>query len=300
MEAVLDIVAGTGVILFLLAVACIERIWGRLLTVATVAAIAYAVHPVAVRQSLPAFIGGLDGVDLQTLAAVLTLDGILGCAGATLLLGARGASAPKHFAGSAFRPIPPAPGPCASELTAFRSTAQSPGPAGNRHRSRSSVAGCVNGTAQSPGPAGSLHGPSGTRYGLPLHRLRRLAAHHVGIPPVPALFYLEMKAFDASQWSFSTTALALCLAVVVAGLAGSEAIRRLLPDRDLRAELRLLVHVAQVMLAAGLTAFALQGAVDRTAAALEAGPHAVVAGTAVLGIGIGYWSHRRRQRRVAE
>ena len=117
---------------------------------------------------------------------------------------------------------------------------------------------------------------------------------------MPALFYLEMKAFDASQWSFSTTALALCLAIVVAGLAGSEAIRRLLPDRDLRAELRLLVHVAQVMLAAGLTAFALQGAVDRTAAALEAGPHAVVAGTVALGIGIGYWSHRRRLRRVAE
>ncbi len=238
MEAVLDIVAGTGVILFLLAVAFIERAWGRLLTVAMVAAIAYAVHPLAVRQSLPAFIGGLDGVDLQTLAAVLTLDGVLGCAGATLLLGARA--------------------------------------------------------------AGYLHGPSGTRHGLVLHRLRRLAAHHVGVIPVPALFYLEMKAFDASQWSFSTTALALCLAIVVAGLAGSEAIRRLLPDRDLRAELRLLVHAAQVMLAAGLTAFALQGAVDRTAAALEAGPHAVVAGTVALGIGIGYWSHRRRLRRVAE
>ena len=276
MEAVLDIVAGTGVILFLLAVAFIERAWGRLLTVATVAAIAYAVHPIAVRQSLPAFIGGLDGVDLQTLAAVLTLDGVLGCAGATLLLGARGASAPKRLAGSAFRPIPPAPGPCASELTALRST------------------------AQSPGPAGYPHGLSETRHGLPLHRLRRLAAHHVGVLPVPALFYVEMKAFDASQWPFSTTALALCLAIIVAGLAGSEAIRRLLPDRDLRAELRLLVHAAQVMLAAGLTAFALQGAVDRTATALEAGPHAVVAGTVALGIGIGYWSHRRRQRRVAE
>lgn len=259
MEAVLDIVAGTGIILFLLAVAFIERARGRLLTVATVAAIAYAVHPVAVRQSLPAFIGALDGVDLQTLAAVLTLDGVLGCAGATLLLGARAA-----------------PGPCASELTALRST------------------------AQSSSPAGYLHGLSRTRLGLPLHCLRRLAAHHVGVIPVPALFYLEMKAFDASQWSFSTTALALCLAIVVAGLAGSEAIRRLLPDRDLRAELRLLVHAAQVMLAAGLTAFALQGGVDRTAAALEAGPHAVVAGTAALGIGIGYWSHRRRLRRVAE
>ena len=276
MEAVLDIVAGTGVILFLLAVAFIERTWGRLLTVATVAAIAYAVHPIAVRQSLPAFIGALDGVDLQTLAAVLTLDGVLGCAGATLLLGARGASTPKRVAGAPFRPIPPAPGTCASELTAVRSM------------------------AQSPGPAGYLHSPSGTRHGLPLHRLRQLAAHHVGVLPVPALFYLEMKAFDASQWSFSTTALALCLAIVVAGLAGSEAIRRLLPDRDLRAELRLLVHAAQVMLAAGLTAFALQGAVDRTAAALEAGPHAVVAGTAALGIGISYWMHRRRLRRVAE
>ena len=240
MEAVLDIVAGTGVILLLLALAFIERAWGRLLAVAMVAAIAYAVHPIAVRQSLPAFIGALDGVDLQTLAAVLTLDGVLGCAGATLLLRARGAS-----------------------------------------------------------PAKSLHGPSETRHGLPLHHLRRLAAHHVGVIPAPALFYLEMKAFDASQWPFSTTALALCLAVVVAGLAGSEVIRRLLPDRDLRAELRLLVHAAQVMLAAGLTAFALQGGVNSSAAALEAGPHAVVAAAAALGIGIGYWSHRRRLRRGA-
>ena len=240
MEAVLDIVAGTGVVLFLLALAFIERAWGRLLAVAAVAAIAYAVHPIAVRQSLPAFVGALDGVDLQTLAAVLTLDGVLGCAGATLLLGARGAA-----------------------------------------------------------PAKSLHGLSETRHGLPLHRLRRLAAHHVGVIPAPALFYLEMKAFDASPWPFSTTALALCLAIVVAGLAGSEAIRRLLPDRDLRAELRLLVHAAQVMLAAGLTAFALQGGVNRSAAALEAGPHAVVAAAAALGIGIGYWSHRRRLRRGA-
>lgn len=240
MEAVLDIVAGTGVVLFLLALAFIKRAWGRVLAVAMVAAIAYAVHPIAVRQSLPAFVGALDGIDLQTLAAVLTLDGVLGCAGATLLLGARGAA-----------------------------------------------------------PAKSLHGLSETRHGLPLHRLRRLAAHHVGVIPAPALFYLEMKAFDASPWPFSTTALALCLAIVVAGLAGSEAIRRLLPDRDLRAELRLLVHAAQVMLAAGLTAFALQGGVNRSAAALEAGPHAVVAAAAALGIGIGYWSHRRRLRRGA-
>ncbi|MYK88245.1 MAG: hypothetical protein F4018_07805 [Acidobacteria bacterium] len=241
MEAVLDIVAGTGVVLFLLALAYIERAWGRLLAVAMVAAIAYAVHPIAVRQSLPAFVGALDGVDLQTLAAVLTLDGVLGCAGATLLLGARGAT-----------------------------------------------------------PAKNLHGLSDTRHGLALHRLRRLAAHHVGVIPALALFYLEMKAFDASQWPFSTTALALCLAIVVAGLAGSEAIRRLLPDRDLRAELRLLVHAAQVMLAAWLTAFALQGGVNRSAAALEAGPHAVVAAAAALGIGIGYWSHRRRLRRGAD
>ncbi len=85
--------------------------------------------------------------------------------------------------------------------------------------------------------------------------------------PVPALFYLEMKAFNAaSEWSFATTALALCLAVVVAGLGGSEVLRRLLPDRDLRAELRLLVHVGQVALAAGLTAFALQGVARSTAA----------------------------------
>ena len=241
MEAVLDIVAGTGVILFLLALAFIERTWGRLLTVATVAAIAYALYPIAVRQSLSALIGGLDGADLQTLAAVLTLDGALGCAGATLLLGARGA-----------------------------------------------------------GPAEYHHGLPGPRHGPLLRQLRRLAAHHVGVIPMLTLFYLEMKAFDASQWPFSTTALALCFAIVVVGLAGSEAIRRLLTDRDLRAELRLLVHVAQVVLAAGLTAFVLQGGVESTATALEAGPHAVVAGTAALGILIGYWSHRRRLRRVAE
>ena len=226
MEAVLDIVAGTGVILFLLALAFIERAWWRLLAVATVAAIAYAVHPVAVRQSLSAFIGGLDGVDVQTLAALLALDGVLGCAGATLLLRAR-------------------------------------------------------------------HGPH-------VHRLRRLAAHHVGVIPVLTLFYLEMKAFHAaSQWSFSTTALALCLAVVVAGLTGSEAIRRLLPDRNLRVELRLLVHVGQGVLAAGLTAFAVRGGVESNPQALEAGPHAAVAGAVALGILIGYWSHRRRLRRIA-
>ena len=226
MEAVLDIAAGTGVILFLLATACIERARGRLLAVALAAAVAYAVHPLAVRQSLAALIGSLDGAGIQTLAAVLTLDGVLGCAGATRLLGGR--------------------------------------------------------------------------HGLPLHPLRRLAAHHVGVLPLPALFYLEMKAFDAaSAWSFATTALALCLAVVGAGLAGSEALRRLLPDRDLRVELRLLVHVGQVALAAGLTAFALQGGARSSAAAVEAGPHAVVAGAAAVGILIGYWRHRRRLVRVA-
>ena len=241
MEAVLDIVTGTGVVLFLLATAFIERAWGRLLTVTTVAAIAYALYPIAVRQSMSAFIAGLDGAALQTLAAVLTLDGALGCAGATLLLGARGDSL-----------------------------------------------------------AGHRHGRADTRHGPLLHRLRRLAAHHVGVIPVPALFYLEMKAFDASQWPFPTTALALCIAVVVVGLAGSEAIRRLLPDRDLRVELRLLVHAAQVMLAAGLTAVALQGGAESSAAGVEAGPHAVVAAAAALGILTGYWTHHRRLRRGAE
>ena len=37
-------------------------------------------------------------------------------------------SAPKRLAGSAFRPIPPAPGACAAELTPLRSTAQTPSP----------------------------------------------------------------------------------------------------------------------------------------------------------------------------
>ena len=229
MEAVLDIAAGTGIVLLLLATAFIERAWGRFLTAALVAAVAYAVYPIVLRQSLPAFLGSLEGADIQTLAAILAFDGVVGCAGATLLLRAR-------------------------------------------------------------------HAPpfDGVRW------VRRLAAYQVGVIPVPALFYLEMKVFDAaSEWSFETTAMALCLAIVAAGVAGSEAIRRLLPDLDLRVELRLLVHVGQVVLAAGLTAYALQGGVERSATALEAGPHAVVAGVAVLGMLVGYWSHRRRLRRLA-
>ena len=229
MEAVLDIAAGTGIVLLLLATAVIERAWGRLLTAALVAAAAYAVYPIVLRQSLPAFIGSLDGADIQTLAAVLAFDGVVGCAGATLLLRAR-------------------------------------------------------------------HAPPFDRA----RWVRRLAAYQVGVIPVLALFYLEMKVFDAaSEWSFETTAVVLCLVIVAAGVAGSEAIRRLLPDVDLRVELRLLVHVGQVVLAAGLTAYALQGGVERSATALEAGPHAVVAGTAVLGMLVGYWSHRRRLRRLA-
>lgn len=226
MEAVLDVAAGTGVVLFLLAAAFIERAWGRLLLVALVAALAYAVHPLAVQRSLPAFIDSLDGARILTLATVLTLDGVIGCAGATLLLRAG--------------------------------------------------------------------------YGRAPHALLRMAAQQVGVTPLLALFYLEMKVFDAAtEWSFAASALALSLAVVVAGLGASEALRRLLPDRDLRAELRLLVHVGQVALAAGLTAFALQGVRANTAVTLEAGPHAVVAGVAAAGVLIGYWSHRRRPRRVA-
>ena len=232
MEAVLDIAAGTGLALLLLATAFIERFWGRLLIAALAAALAYAVYPIVVRQSLPALIGGLDGAAIQTLAAVLALDGALGCAGATLLLRARHAPPPRRV-----------------------------------------------------------------RW---VQRVRWVAAYHVGVVPVLALFYLEMKVFDAaSEWSFETTARALCLAVVAAGVAGSEALRRLLPDSDLRAELRLLVHVGQFVLAAGLTAFALQGGVQSSATALEAGPHAVVAGAVVLGMLVGYWSHRRRLRRLA-
>lgn len=226
MEAVLDVAAGTGVVLFLLATTFIERAWGRLLLIALVAALAYAVHPFVVQQSLSAFIASLGSADILTLAAVLTLDGVVGCAGATLLLQAG--------------------------------------------------------------------------HGRALRPLRRMAAQQVGVIPLLALFYLEMKAFHAAtQWSFAATALALALTVVVAGVGASEALRRLLPDRDLRAELRLLVHVGQVALAAGLTAFALQGGVDTAAAMLEAGPHAVVAGVAAAGMLIGYWSHRRRLRRVA-
>lgn len=226
METVLDIAAGTGVVLFLLATAFIERAWGRVLLVALTAAAVYALHPLAVQQSLFAFIDSLDSADILTLAAVLTLDGVIGCAGATLLLRAGHGRPPRWF--------------------------------------------------------------------------RRLAAQQVGVVPLLALFYLELKAFHvATEWSFEATAVVLCLAIVAAGLAASEALRRLLPDRDLLAELRLLVHVGQVALAAGLTAFALQGGVRSTAAALEAGPHAVVAGAAAAGVLLGYWSHRRRLRRVA-
>ena len=227
MEAVLDVVAGTGVVLFLLAATSIDRRWTRGLVVAAVAAAVYALHPLAVRQSLTAFVGGLDGGDVQTLAALLAFDGVLGCGGVALLLGAQ--------------------------------------------------------------------------HGRRLRWFERLAARHVGVIPAPALFYVEVKAFHAaSGWTFSTTALVLCLAVVVAGMGGSEAIRRLLPDRDLRAELRLLVHGGQVVLAIGLTAFALRGGVRSAGAAVEAGPLAVVAGAALLGILAGYWSHRRRLRRLAD
>ena len=227
MEALLDIAAGTGVILFLLVLASVERPWRRCLAVAAVAAVVWAWYPIAVRQSLPAFLGRLDAPAVQMLAAVLALDGVLGCAGVTLLLRER-------------------------------------------------------------------------HHGRARRWLRRLAAYHVGVIPAPALFYLEMKAFDAvSVWPFAATALALCGAVFVVGLAGSASIRRLLPDRDLRAELRLLVHAGQVVLAAGLTAFALRGDVEG-AAGMEVGPHAVVAGAILAGVLIGYWSHRRRLRRAPD
>ena len=148
MEAVLDVVAGTGVVLFLLAAASVDRRWARGLVVVAVAAAVYALHPIAVRQSLTAFVGGLDAAGVQTLAALLALDGVLGCGGVALLLGAQ--------------------------------------------------------------------------HGRRLRWFERLAARHVGVIPAPALFYVEVKAFHAaSGWTFSTTALVLCLAVVVAGLGGA-------------------------------------------------------------------------------
>ncbi len=226
MEPILDVVAGTGVILLLLAAAGIGRAPARSLAVVMLVVGVYAVHPIAVRQSLSAFIGGLQGPDVQTLAALLVLDGVPGCAGAALLLR-------------------------------------------ERHR-----------------PA--------------RRRLRWLFAHQVGITPFLALFYLEMKAFHAvSAWSFSTTALTLCGVLLAAGLVGIEGLRRLLPDRDVRLEFRLFVHVAQVMLAAGLTAFALRAGTEFQAAPLEFGPLAALAGTAALLFLAGYGDQRRRQRRVA-
>ena len=59
------------------------------------------------------------------------------------------------------------------------------------------------------------------------------------------------------------------------------------------------MHVGQVVLAIALTAFALRGGVRSTGAAVEAGPLAVVAGAVALGVLVGYWSHRRRLRRIA-
>ena len=125
MEAVLDVVAGTGVVLLLLAAASVDRRWVRGLAVAAVAAAVYALHPLAVRQSLTAFVGGLDGAGVQTLAALLAFDGALGCGGVALLLGAQ--------------------------------------------------------------------------HGRRLRWFERLAAHHVGVIPAPALFYVEVKAFHAAS-----------------------------------------------------------------------------------------------------
>ena len=224
MEAVLDIAAGTGIVLLLLATAFIERAWGRLLTAALVAAVAYAVYPIVLRQSLPAFIGSLDGADVQTVAAILAFDGVVGCAGATLLLRAR-------------------------------------------------------------------HAPpfDGVRW------VRRLAAYQVGVIPVPALFYLEMKVVRRGVGMVVRDDRHGLVPGHRRGGCGGE---RGDPTAASRisisgVELRLLVHVGQVVLAAGLTAYALQGGVERSATALEAGPHAVVAGVAVLGMLVGYWSHRR-------
>ncbi|MCY4429976.1 MAG: hypothetical protein OXC11_06220 [Rhodospirillales bacterium] len=86
MEAVLDVAAGTGVLLLLLAVSSPNRALVRWGGVGLAAGVAYSLHPLAVRQNLPALVAHLTSPLGQSLAALMALEGVLGCVGAALLL----------------------------------------------------------------------------------------------------------------------------------------------------------------------------------------------------------------------
>ena len=226
MEAVLDVAAGTGVLLFLLAVSFPNRALARWGGVVLAAGVAYALHPLAVRQNLPALVAHLTGPPGQSLAALMALEGVLGCVGAALML--------------------------------------------------------------------RVH------HGLAEHRLLRVAGSFPGVIPLLALLYIEVSVFHAvTQWPFRTTALVLSLSIVTLGLTGCWLIRRVLADRGLRHELRLVVHAGQVVLAFGLTALGARDGTEGARLEAEFEPFAALAGVSILGILVGFWSHRRRLRRAA-
>jgi hypothetical protein len=226
MEAVLDVAAGTGVLLLLLAVSFPNRALTRWGGVVLAAGVAYALHPLAVHQNLPALIAQFTSPLGQSLAALMALEGVIGCAGAALML--------------------------------------------------------------------RVH------HGLAKHRLLKVAGSCPGVIPLLALFYIEVKVFHAvTQWPFRMTALVLSLGIVIVGLTGCWLIRRILADRGLRHELRLVVHAGQVVLAFGLTALGVRDGAEGVRLEAEFEPFAVLAGVSILGILVGLWSHRRRSRRFA-
>lgn len=226
MEAVLDVAAGTGLILLLLAVSSPNRGLVRWGCVVFVAGVAYALHPLAVRQNLPALVAHLTSPLGQSLAALMALEGVLGCAGAALML--------------------------------------------------------------------RVH------HGFGERRLLQVVGSITGVIPLLALYYVEVKVFHAAtEWPFRATALVLSLALVGLGLTGCWLIRRVLADRGLRQELRLVVHAGQVVLAFGLTALGVRDGAEGTRLGAEFEPFAVLAAVSIVGVLVGFWIHRRQLRRAA-
>jgi len=226
MEAVLDVAAGTGLLLLLLAVSFPNRAVVRWGSVAIGAGVAYLLHPLAVHQNLPALVDQLTSPLGQSLAALMALEGVLGCAGAALML--------------------------------------------------------------------RVH------HGLGERRILQVAGYYTGVIPLLALFYIEVKVFHAAtEWPFRATAFVLSLGIVTLGLTGCWLIRRVLADRGLRHELRLVVHAGQIVLAFGLTALGVRDGAEGTRLGAELEPFAVLAGVSILGVLVGFWSHRRRLRRAA-
>ncbi len=226
MEAVLDVAAATGLLLLLLAVSFPNRALVRWGGVAAAAGIAYSLHPLAVHQNLPALVDQLTSPLGHSLAALMALEGVLGCAGAALML--------------------------------------------------------------------RVH------HGFSERRLLQAAGYYTGVLPLLALFYIEVKVFHAAtEWPFRATAFVLSLGIVTLGVTGCWLTRRVLADRGLRHELRLVVHAGQIVLAFGLTALGVRDGAEGTRLGAEFGPFAVLAGVSILGILVGFWSHRRRLRRAA-